>query len=182
MGQVTEYPSQPALIAQGLSQAFRLAKVVEKPPELSEGVERIAQVEAEIDGLFDGLAALREMLQRTERLLEPRHRLPVGRPVEGLGARLTEVLDGFLPDLAPEGVVAQPLDVFGQPPGMQGFDGLHDPAVEDPAPLLQEAPVRHLVREGMLERVFEIGEQARLVEELGGLQVCKAPAERLLRE
>src|SRR3989442_1404162 len=83
--QVTESPSQPALIAQGLSQAFRLAKVVENPPALSEGMERIAQVEAEIDGLLEGLAALREMPQRTERLLEPRHRLPVGRAVEGLG-------------------------------------------------------------------------------------------------
>ena len=36
-----------------------------------------------------------------------------------------------------------------------------------PAPLLQQAPVRDLVRERVLERVLEVREEARLVEELG---------------
>ena len=40
-----------------------------------------------------------------------------------------------------------------------------------PAPLLQEAAVRDLMRERVFERVVEIREEAGLVEELGGLEV-----------
>ncbi len=42
------------------------------------------------------------------------------------------------------------------------------------------APIGDLVGEGVLEGVFEIREQAPLVEELGGLQTGEAAAERLL--
>ena len=50
------------------------------------------------------------------------------------------------------------------------------------APLfLQETAVSHLVRQGMLEGVFTLGEQARLVEELGGLELRQTTMQHLLR-
>ena len=120
------------------------------------------------------------MRQSRERLLEIRHSLSVGRVGEGLGASLMEVGHGLAPHLTPEGVVGEPLDVFREPVGMEPFERLHDPNVESPAPLLEEAPVGDLVGEAVFEGVLEIREEAGLVQELRGLQVRESPAESLL--
>ena len=48
-----------------------------------------------------------------------------------------------------------------------------DLAVEPPAPVLEEAPVGYLVGEGVLESVLEVREEARLVQELGGLEAAR---------
>jgi len=42
--------------------------------------------------------------------------------------------------------------------------------VEGAASLVEQALVRHLVREGVLEGVLDLGKEARLVEELGPLE------------
>ncbi len=46
---------------------------------------------------------------------------------------------------------------------------------------MRETAVGHLLGEGMLEGVLDLGEEARLIEELGGLQVREAVADLLLR-
>ena len=48
-----------------------------------------------------------------------------------------------------------------------------------PAPL-KHACVGDLVGERVLERVLEIGKEARLVQELGGLEVAQFPAKIIL--
>ena len=77
-------------------------------------------------------------------------------------------------------MVREPLDLFGQAIGSALFDGLHNLGMQDAPPLLQEAPVGHLVGEGVLEGAFALGEEPRLIEKLGGLQVGKATLERRL--
>ena len=52
---------------------------------------------------------------------------------------------------------------------LQGFD---DAGMQYPTPLQQEAAVGHLVRQGVLESVFRLGEKARLIQELRRLEVC----------
>jgi hypothetical protein len=47
-------------------------------------------------------------------------------------------------------------------------------ACSPPPPLLEETAVGHLVGEGVLESVLPLGEQARLVEELGPLELRQA--------
>jgi hypothetical protein len=46
--------------------------------------------------------------------------------------------------------------------------------MQRPPPLLEQTAVGHLVGQGMLEGVFALWKEARLVEELGGLEVCEA--------
>ena len=116
------------------------------------------------------LAGLGEVGQRRQRLLEVCDRLAVGRARERLGAGLPEVGDGLSHSFAPERMVGQPVDVLGQPVGIEPLDGLHDPAVEGAPPVLEQAAVGDLVGEGVLERVFDVGEEPRLVEELRGLE------------
>src|SRR5919108_467118 len=95
--QVQEYweavtpPPQPPLIAQRLGEGLGLAQVVEDRPVVAEHKERMAQVEAQIDGLLQGITTFREMLQRAQGLLEARHRLAVGGARLRLGAGLPGV-------------------------------------------------------------------------------------------
>jgi hypothetical protein len=46
--------------------------------------------------------------------------------------------------------------------------------MEHPPALLQEAAVGDLMGKGVLEGVLAVGKEARLVEELGGLEVVQA--------
>ena len=52
--------------------------------------------------------------------------------------------------------------------------------MQHPPPLVQETSVGHLVGEGMLEGILPLGEQARLVEELGRLEVRETTMQRVL--
>ena len=128
--------------------------------------------------------ALRQMRQGTERLLEVPHGLAVGRPRQGLLPRLPAVRQGLVPHLAPQGMVGQPFHLsLRQPPRSPAkrLQGLDDPGMERAPPLLEQRLIGHLLGQGVLEGVLDVGEEARLVEELGGLQMGEAQAERLLR-
>ena len=74
----------------------------------------------------------------------------------------------------------QAFDLLGHPVRGERLEGLDDAGVQRPPPLLQETAVGHLVGQGMLEGVLALGEQARLVEELGRLEVRQAAVQRLL--
>ena len=50
------------------------------------------------------------------------------------------------------------------------LDRVHDPGVQGAATLVQEGAVRDIVGQGVLERVFEVREEAPLVQEVGGLE------------
>ena len=62
------------------------------------------------------------------------------------------------------------------------LEGVDDAGVQHPPPLLQEAAVGHFVGEGMLEGVLGLGDEARLVEELAGLQARQPVLQDVLRE
>jgi hypothetical protein len=71
---------EPALIGERLSQLLGLGQVLEDPPEISERLQRVAEIEPEINGLLDRLTAPREVPESLQRLLEVSHGLPVSRP------------------------------------------------------------------------------------------------------
>ena len=56
----------------------------------------------------------------------------------------------------------------------------YDLGVQRAPSLLKQAAIRHLMGQGMLEGVFQLGEKARFVEEFGGLQAGEAAVDRLL--
>ena len=71
-------------------------------------------------------------------------------------------------------MVGQPFGLVGQAVGREPLDDLNEPGVQGPPPLLHEAPIDDLMSQGVLEGVFRLGKEARLVEELGGLEVREA--------
>jgi hypothetical protein len=74
--QIARELSQPALIPERLGEGFRLAQVVENPPLLVKEMQRITQVEAEINGLLARGATVGEMLEGCQGLLKGLGRLP----------------------------------------------------------------------------------------------------------
>ncbi len=63
---------------------------------------------------------------------------------------------------------------------LPGLDGLNDARVQGPASLLEEAPIGHFLGQGMLEGIFQLRGEARLIEELVGLEVHEPTPECLL--
>ena len=110
------------------------------------------------------------MREGTERLLEVPHGLTVGRPRHGFSPRLPTVRQSLIPHLASQGMVGQPLDLLGQVVGIQRCHGVRDVRMQDASSLLEQTAIGGFMREGVLEGVFQLGEEAGLVEELRGLQ------------
>jgi hypothetical protein len=98
------------------------------------------------------------------RLCEARHGLPVRRARDRFRPGLAQIRHRLVPHLAPEGVVAEALDLVGHPVGGEPLQRLEDPDVERPPLVAEQALVRHVVGQGMLEGVLHVREQARLVE------------------
>jgi hypothetical protein len=67
--------------------------------------------------------------------------------------------------------MGEPLDVLTEAISVERLDCVHDSRVKVAAPLVQQTAVRDLMRKRVLEGVFEVWEEARLVEELGGLEM-----------
>src|SRR2546427_13058815 len=93
-------PSQPALIADALSKSFGLTQAAEDLRELSEGSERIANIQPKIDTLLDRFATLREMCESRKSVLEACDRFAIGRPCVAPRHGLTAVRDSLDPHLA----------------------------------------------------------------------------------
>ena len=113
IAQIVRDQAEPMGIAQRLGEGLGGTDVVEHARVFPEWQQRTAQVEADIDGLLVPGAALRELLQGHQRLLEGGHRLAVGRARHRPGPRLPAVGHGLVPHLAPQGVVRQAIDLLG---------------------------------------------------------------------
>src|SRR5215467_8459097 len=107
--------------------------------------------------------------------------LAICSPIEIPRPRLSAVVHCLGPDLAAYSMDSKRRDLFGQPIRVKPFDGFDDSSMKRAASFLEQAAVRHLVRQGMLERVFELWEESRLVEELRSLQLRERLTNGLLR-
>jgi hypothetical protein len=79
-------------------------------------------------------------------------------------------------------MVREAFDVFATPLDRERFQRLHDASVEEAPPLVREILIGDLLGEGVLEGgVLALGKEARLIEELSGLQVSETVPDLLLR-
>ena len=142
-------------VAQPLGQGFGGAEVLEQARLFVERQQGIAQVEAQINGLCQRLVALGEMGQRRQRLLKIRHGLTVRRtrrrPLPGLPA-----IGQACPTARPASRGAPAVRPDRRGGRQRALDGLDNARMQHPPPL-QEAPICHLVGQGVLEGVGQVG-------------------------
>src|SRR5439155_1241670 len=129
-------------------------------------VQHRSQLETDVDGLLQRGSALRQRLEDTQRLLEPAPSVLERRPRGRLESGLPEIVHRLLLELAPEGVMGEPLGVLAEAIAMERFDRVDGPRAELAPGLLQQTLVCHLVSERVLERVLEIRIAPSLVEDL----------------
>src|SRR5262245_49700054 len=79
-------------------------------------------------------------------------------------------------------MIRQALDLFCQSVPSERLRRLDDAGMQHPPPLLEQTAVGHLVRQGMLEGVLALRKEARLVEELSGLEVGKTTMQTHFRQ
>src|SRR3989441_4369293 len=96
---------EPALIVQGRSLSLGVAEVIEDPFRLAERMQRVAEIEADIDCTLDHLAALRKVLEGAQGLLEACHGLPVGGARRCGTPGLLEVPHRLLPRVSSESMM-----------------------------------------------------------------------------
>ena len=77
-------------------------------------------------------------------------------------------------------MVRQPFHLIVHPVPRQSLQRLDNARVQRPPPLVQQTPVRHLIREGVLEDVLDLGEEACLVQELGSLELRETAVQGIL--
>jgi hypothetical protein len=76
--------------------------------------------------------------------------------------------------------MSESLDLLWQSVAVEPLDLLDDLRMDGAAAVGEETAVRHLLRQRMLERVFRVWKEARLVEKLRGLQMRKLAAQVIL--
>src|SRR5215470_15438128 len=74
-----------------------------------------------------------------------------------------EIRHGPVPYLSPESMQREPARPLAGPAGIERFERMDDRCVERSPSLLEQPAVRHLLRQRMLEGVFQLGEEGGLV-------------------
>jgi hypothetical protein len=171
--EASQHVTQPSLVANCFGQLLRSAQMFESLLESPRLLKVHSQRHARVDHALAHLAGRWQVREGIERLLEVRDSFVRGRATTRPGTRLLEIRRCLVPDLGPQAMVSEPLDVLGEPVAMQHLDGVHQAGVECPTPLLQQAAVGHFVGQRVLERVLQLRKQCRLIEELGRLEPCQ---------
>src|SRR5262249_22351856 len=125
----------PRLVGEGGSEGGSLAAMLERLPDVTELPEHIPEIDAEVDGLLLRGAALREMREGGQGLLDARYSLVWGGPRHSLGPSLPPVRDGLVPHLTLEGMLGQPFRLLGETVGIEPFAGCDDAGMQRPPPL-----------------------------------------------
>ena len=144
--------------------------------------ERGGVSDPDVDGRGERVRCLGELPEHGERLLEERDRLAVRGAGRGSVARLAQVPDRLVAKLAAARVMGEFFDVLVEAIGVEPLDRADERRVQRAAAIAQQAPVGDLVRQRVLERVLELGEQARLVQELRRLQPRQPASHSVLVE
>ena len=63
-------------------------------------------------------------------------------------------------------MVREPLDLLGQSTGVEPLDGLDDPRMQGAPAVGEQASIRHLVGQRMLEGVLDIAARGLFIDEL----------------
>src|SRR5260370_14944820 len=99
-----------------------------------------------------------------------------------LWAGLSGRRHSLVPDAAAEGVVSQPLGALRDRIVQPSLERLDQARIEGAAAILKQRAEGDVERQRVLEGVLEDGKEARLVQELAGLEIVQAPAELVLRD
>ena len=175
---ILKYIREAEVIARELGFAY----VFQDPVVLAQRSQGDSRVETEIDGLGLGLASLGQMSEGAKGGLERRESLMVCGPRRLPTDGIAKIADGLVPHFSAKRMIGEPFDVLCAPVRVETLDGFDDASVEEAAAVVEHSPIRDLVRQRVLERVFGLREELRLVDELRSLQVIESATDGFIRQ
>ena len=116
--------------------------------------------------MLERLPLFRKLLEGCERPLEARHRFLVSGALGGFDTRLPQVRNGLVPYFAVKSVVREVVELLAETVAVEALDGVDDLLVELAPPVKQEAAVRNLLGQSVLEGVLQVRKEPRFVEKL----------------
>ena len=119
-------PPQPVLIAKRPREHLRCMEVISHARSITERVERVSEIEVDIDGQLCCLPGIGQTAESHERLLQVSKSLTMGALPGGPQPRLAEIVDRLLPHLPAQGMMGQPLRLLGDALAKEPLDGLGD--------------------------------------------------------
>src|SRR5712692_11203054 len=117
---------ETSLICELLCERIGFPEMLERTFHLAQRRQSVSKLESKVDCVFLSLAALGEMRQGRQGLFKVRHRLAIGRPCQRLGARSLQIGQGLVPNLTPERVMSQSIDMLLQLIGVKRFHRSQD--------------------------------------------------------
>src|SRR5215472_4161156 len=154
------------LVAKPFRERLGLAQAQERLPGFAKFSQLGPQLEPDLEGLLQRGLALRQRLEDGQRLLKAGPCVLGRRSHSRFATCLAKISHRLFMLLAAKGVVGESFHVLSEPVGVETLQRLDDARVERAPPRLEEAAVGHFVRQRVLERVLELREEARLVDEL----------------
>jgi hypothetical protein len=98
--------------------------------KVAQGVKSVSEIKPDIDGKFDILFAFGHLLEDGECLFEPDSSVLERRTRQRLLSCLPEVSNGFLQQLATNGMLRQTLNVLAEPITVQSLYRIDKSSVE----------------------------------------------------
>src|SRR4029453_16603443 len=174
---ICEDSSQACAIAEPGRQGFGFAHdcqdIVVKP----ERNERDTKVESRVDGLRECLRRLGQPLQCLKRLTKKLDRGSIRRSSDHSLCGQPKVFGPPVPRLGAYRVTGETLGFLARLIRLSALQRFQGALVQRSPALVQEARVRDFVGQRMFEGVFELREEARLIQEFGSLEMGETPSE-----
>jgi hypothetical protein len=172
---------EPCAVTNPLGEELGVVQIPKKHLVLRQYVQRITEIPTEeIDATGGVLPGFRQPVQDLQRLLEEHNSLAICGPRPGVSSCLPQVRHGLLPCLSSHGMVCEPLRLLAKAIRVVPLDGSENRGMELATTILEKPSVSDLVGQRVLERVFQVRKETRLVEELGGLQMGEPPTQVFL--
>ncbi len=164
-------------IARFASQAQEIVRLALRLRVVAHRVEKIRAGAADRQPLADRHPALAELVGRRPGLLVEHERVSQRVGLDRLRAGGEELGQRLVPDLGSREVMREDRVMLGDPVGVQLLDGATDAVVQLLPALPQQRVVRHVLGQGMPERVGRLGNALRLADQLDGLELAQGRVE-----
>src|SRR5262249_36944410 len=125
----------PPVVAQPFREGLGLAEARQHSLPFTELIQHRSQVESDVERLLERGLVLRQGLENTQRLIEPTPSVVRRRSRGRSQPRLPEIVNRFLTQVAPDGVMSESLALIAEAVGVECLDRFDDPRVKLPPAL-----------------------------------------------
>src|SRR5262245_13803983 len=162
-GQIHAHQAAASVVLQSASKRLGFSQLLQALTYVVELDQHSKHLQTQIEALFEVGAGFGEDLEDVEGLLEPVARVLECRSLNRLGPCLPEIADRLFSEFASKGVIGEPFDLWVEVIGMERLDGGDDPPMKLTPTIAQEPTIGDFVGERVLETVFDVGVEPRLL-------------------